>query len=395
MSQTVEGSELYHQPSLLPESRRPSIVVWMSFLAVGALLVWAYFAPLEEIAAGNGKIIPSSRAQMIQSLEGGILSELLVQEGDIVEGGQKLAVLDDTRFRASYGELDSKILSLEAAAARLRSQMNGTDLVFPESVKAEKDLMDREQRLFDSQRDTLNANLSSLKESYALTSRELKLTEPLVAKGAASEVEVIRLRQQVVELDRKMKELENQFQVTARESYSKTMAELDSQVKLNVGRMDQLARTIITAPVRGIVKDIDVTTVGGVIAPGGTIMEIVPIEEQLVVEARVNPRDIAFIRPGMVAAVKLTAYDYSIYGGLWGKVERISPDTLVDEVDKRIIYYRVYVKTDNSSLKTPDGIEHPIIPGMVASVEFRTGTKTVLEYLIKPLNKMGEALRER
>ncbi len=395
MSQTVEGSELYHQPSLLPESRRPSIVVWMSFLAVGALLVWAYFAPLEEIAAGNGKIIPSSRAQMIQSLEGGILSELLVQEGDIVEGGQKLAVLDDTRFRASYGELDSKILSLEAAAARLRSQMNGTDLVFPESVKGEKDLMDREQRLFDSQRDTLNANLSSLKESYALTSRELKLTEPLVAKGAASEVEVIRLRQQVVELDRKMKELENQFQVTARESYSKTMAELDSQVKLNVGRMDQLARTIITAPVRGIVKDIDVTTVGGVIAPGGTIMEIVPIEEQLVVEARVNPRDIAFIRPGMVAAVKLTAYDYSIYGGLWGKVERISPDTLVDEVDKRIIYYRVYVKTDNSSLKTPDGIEHPIIPGMVASVEFRTGTKTVLEYLIKPLNKMGEALRER
>ncbi|MDR2309717.1 MAG: HlyD family efflux transporter periplasmic adaptor subunit [Brucellaceae bacterium] len=395
MSQTVEGSELYHQPSLLPESRRPSIVVWMSFIAVGALLLWAYFAPLEEIAAGNGKIIPSSRAQMIQSLEGGILSELLVQEGDIVEGGQKLAVLDDTRFRASYGELDSKILSLEAAAARLRSQMNGTDLVFPESVKAEKDLMDREQRLFDSQRDTLNANLSSLKESYALTSRELKLTEPLVAKGAASEVEVIRLRQQVVELDRKMKELENQFQVTARESYSKTMAELDSQVKLNVGRMDQLARTIITAPVRGIVKDIDVTTVGGVIAPGGTIMEIVPIEEQLVVEARVNPRDIAFIRPGMVAAVKLTAYDYSIYGGLWGKVERISPDTLVDEVDKRIIYYRVYVKTDNSSLKTPDGIEHPIIPGMVASVEFRTGTKTVLEYLIKPLNKMGEALRER
>ncbi|RBO93340.1 HlyD family efflux transporter periplasmic adaptor subunit [Pseudochrobactrum asaccharolyticum] len=395
MSQTVEGSELYHQPSLLPESRRPSIVVWMSFIAVGALLLWAYFAPLEEIAAGNGKIIPSSRAQMIQSLEGGILSELLVQEGDIVEGGQKLAVLDDTRFRASYGELDSKILSLEAAAARLRSQMNGTDLVFPESVKAEKDLMDREQRLFDSQRDTLNANLSSLKESFALTSRELKLTEPLVAKGAASEVEVIRLRQQVVELDRKMKELENQFQVTARESYSKTMAELDSQVKLNVGRMDQLARTIITAPVRGIVKDIDVTTVGGVIAPGGTIMEIVPIEEQLVVEARVNPRDIAFIRPGMVAAVKLTAYDYSIYGGLWGKVERISPDTLVDEVDKRIIYYRVYVKTDNSSLKTPDGIEHPIIPGMVASVEFRTGTKTVLEYLIKPLNKMGEALRER
>lgn len=395
MSQTVEGSDLYHQPSLLPESRRPSIVVWMSFVAVGALLLWAYFAPLEEIAAGNGKIIPSSRAQMIQSLEGGILSELQVQEGDIVEKGQKLAVLDDTRFRASYGELDSKILSLEAAAARLRTQMNGGELIFPESVKAEKDLMDREQRLFDSQRDTLNANLSSLKESYALTSRELKLTEPLVAKGAASEVEVIRLRQQVVELDRKMKELENQFQVTARESYSKTMAELDSQVKLNVGRMDQLARTIITAPVRGIVKDIDVTTVGGVIAPGGTIMEIVPIEEQLVVEARVNPRDIAFIRPGMVAAVKLTAYDYSIYGGLWGKVERISPDTLVDEIDKRIIYYRVYVKTDNSSLKTPDGIEHPIIPGMVASVEFRTGTKTVLQYLIKPLNKMGEALRER
>lgn len=185
MTQTIAGSDLYHEPSPIAESKRPSIVVWLSLLAVTALITWAYFAPLEEIAAGNGKIIPSSRSQMIQSLEGGILAELYVHEGDIVSAGQKLAVLDDTRFRASYGELDSKILSLEAAAARLRAQMNSGPLIFPEIVHKEKDLMEREQRLFDSQRDTLNANLMSLKESYALTSRELTLTEPLVARGAA------------------------------------------------------------------------------------------------------------------------------------------------------------------------------------------------------------------
>jgi len=377
------------------QSSRPSIVVWTSLFVVLALLVWAYFAPLQEIATGTGKVVPPSKAQTIQSLEGGILAELTVGEGDLVEAGQTLAVLDDTRFRASFGELDTRIIALEAAAARLRAQMDGTALEFPETVQLDSGLLERETSLFVSQEEALAANKSALEQTLALVSRELELTEPLVAKGAASEVEVIRLKQSVVELERKINELTNQFQVTALESYTKTMTELESQVKANDGRRDQLARTTIVAPLRGIVNKIEVSTIGGVLAPGGTIMEIVPVEDQLLIEARINPRDIAFIRPGMATLVKLTAYDYSIYGGLAGTVERISPDTLVDEVDKRAIYYRVYVKTERSSLQTEDGQEHEIMPGMIASVEFKTGSKTVLEYLVKPLNKVGEALRER
>lgn len=376
-------------------TNKPSLLIWLSLATVMGLITWAYFAPLEEIASGSGKVIPSSKAQTIQSLEGGILTEMYVQEGDLVVAGQKLASLDDKRFRASFGELDMRIISLEAAAARLRAQMSGNELVFPESVMEDKELVARETALFNSQRESLESNLSGLEQTLKLSSRELQLTAPLVAKGAASEVEVIRLKQQVVELNRKISELKNQFQVTARESYTKTMAELGSQIKLNEGRRDQLDRTEIVAPLRGIVKNIDLTTVGGVLAPGGTIMEIVPVEEQLVIEARINPRDIAFIRPGIQALVKLTAYDYSIYGGLRGAVERISPDTLIDEVDKRVIYYRVYVKTDRSFLKTSDDREHPIMPGMIATVEFKTGSKTVFSYLVKPLNKVGEAMRER
>ncbi|MCB5205374.1 HlyD family efflux transporter periplasmic adaptor subunit [Neorhizobium sp. T786] len=389
----------FHLPASSGLSRRgenrPSAIVWIGLAAITALLVWSYHSPLEEISSGTGKVIPSSKAQTIQSLEGGILSEMMVSEGDIVDQGQTLAVLDDTRFRAQFGELDSKILSLEAAAARLRAQMSGKDLEFPEIVQSDPDLMDRERSLFKAHKEALESNLGGLEETLSLTSQELKLTEPLVARGAASAVEVIRLKQQVVELRRKVNELKSQYEVTAKESYTKTMAELDSQIKLNEGRRDQLDRTSITAPLRGIVKNIEVTTVGGVIAPGGTIMEIVPVEDQLLIETKVNPRDIAFVRPGMDALVKLTAYDYSIYGALDGVVQRISPDTLIDEVDKRIIYYRVYVKTSRSYLQTADGKDHAIMPGMIATVEFKTGSKTVFEYLVKPLNKLNEALRER
>jgi len=394
----MNGVDLVQGPiraGLWEKESKPSRIVWLSLAVIVALAAWSFFATLDEVSVGTGKVIPSLRAQTIQSLEGGILAEISVKEGDIVQGGQVLAVLDDKRFRSSAGEIDAKILSLKAAAARLRAQMAGTPLRFPEDVQKEAEIMEREEKLYQSQKEALEANVSGLSQSLALTSRELQLTEPLVAKGAASAVEVIRLKQQVTELKRKIDEANNQFQVAARENYTKTMAELEADIKLGEGRRDQLARTTIVAPVRGIVKNVDVTTVGGVISPGGTIMEIVPIEDRLVIEARVSPRDIAFIRPGMPAVVKLTAYDYSIYGALEGAVERISPDTLIDDVDKRTIYYRVYVKTNRAYLETKNGHRYEIIPGMVASVEFKTGSKTVFQYLVKPLNKFGEALRER
>ncbi len=221
------------------------------------------------------------------------------------------------------------------------------------------------------------------------------MTQPLVAKGAASEVEVIRLQRQATELQGKIDEARNQFAVRAREEQVKNNADLDAQIQAMSGKADQVDRTTLFSPVRGIVKDIQVTTVGGVLQPGGKLMEIVPLEDQLLVETRINPRDIAYIRPGLPATVKVTAYDSSIYGNLTGLVEVVSPDTLQDEVRRDQFYYRVYVRTKSAELQNKSGQRFPILPGMVANVEIKTGQKSVMDYLIKPLNKVNEALRER
>lgn len=221
------------------------------------------------------------------------------------------------------------------------------------------------------------------------------MTQPLVAKGAAGQVEVIRLQRQVAELRGKIDEARNQYAVRAREEQVKNDADLDAQIQAMAGKADQLDRATLYSPVRGVVKDIQVTTVGGVLQPGGKLMEIVPLEDKLLIETRINPRDIAYIRPGLPATVKVTAYDSSIYGNLNGNVEVVSPDTIQDEVQRDQFYYRVYVRTEHAELENRSGKRFPILPGMVASVEIKTGQKTVMDYLIKPLNKVKEALRER
>lgn len=255
--------------------------------------------------------------------------------------------------------------------------------------------MARERQLYESRRRNLDETLENLQKTYNLVMAELRMTQPLVAKGAASEVEVIRLQRQAAELKGKMDDARNQFAVRAREEQVKNNADLDAQLQVMAGKADQLDRATLFSPVRGVVKDIQVTTVGGVLQPGGKLMEIVPLEDQLLVETRINPRDIAYIRPGLPATVKITAYDSSIYGDLKGEVEMVSPDTLQDEVKRDQFYYRVYVRTKSAELKNRNGKRFPILPGMVANVEIKTGQKTVLDYLIKPLNKVKEALRER
>ena len=221
------------------------------------------------------------------------------------------------------------------------------------------------------------------------------MTQPLVAKGAAGQVEVIRLQRQSSELRGKIDDAINQYAVRAREEQVKNNADLDAELQVMAGKEDQVTRAELFSPVHGIVKDIQVSTVGGVLQPGGKLMEIVPIEDQLLIETRINPRDIAYIRPGLEATVKISAYDSSIYGDLKGQVESVSPDTLQDEVKRDQFYYRVYVRTDKAVLTNKAGRQFPIVPGMVASVEIKTGQKTVLDYLIKPLNKVKESLRER
>lgn len=366
-------------------------------LSVGVLafLIWSYFGVLDEVAVGQGKVTPPSRSQVIQSLEGGIVNGIFVHEGDLVQRGQRLATLDKARFSSMLGEAEAKAHALEATAARLEAEITGGSPQFPAAVKSSPGLVAREMELMRSRRQNLDVATASLRESLALTRRQLTMTEPLVDLGAANQVEIIQLRRQENEIQAKLDSLRNQFVIDANVDYAKTRAELDQVREVIGGRQDQLDRTTLRSPVRGIVKNLEVTTIGGVIQPGGSLMEIVPQENQLLIEARIAPRDIAFIRPGQPTTVKITAYDPSIYGTLPGTVDRISPDTLQDEVHRDQVYYRVYIRTDTSSLRTKDGRQHAIMPGMVATAEIRTGRKTVLQYLLKPINKLREALRER
>lgn len=332
---------------------------------------------------------------MIQSLDGGILTKLNVKEGEIVERGQVLAQLDPTRFESNVGESESLLVSSRATSARLRAEVTGAPLVFPEEVLKYPKLVKEETALYQSRRANLQESVAGLEQALLLVQQELEMTAPLVAKGAASEVEVLRLKREANDLRNQMNDIRNQYYVNAREELSKANTDVETQQQVVRGKSDTLSRTVFKSPVRGVVKEIDVMTLGGVIPQNGKLMTIVPLDEKLLVEARISPRDIAFIRPDQEALVKITAYDYSIYGGLNGKVAMISPDTLRDEVKQDQFYYRVYIRTDSDKLSNNTGQEFNITPGMVATVDIRTGSKTVIDYLIKPFNKAKEALRER
>lgn len=374
---------------------RSSSLVWLLATGLLAFLGWAYFFELDEVSTGTGKVVASSKEQVIQSLEGGVLFKLEVSEGDIVEKGQILAQLDRTRIESSVQESASRLRAALATAARLAAEVNDSPLQFPAEVEEEPDLMNSETALYNSRREGLEKTLAGLGEAISLVRSELKMTIPLVERGAASGVEVLRLRRQLNELQSKHTDAKTQYQVRAREELAKANAEIEAQKSVTRGRNDSLSRLTFTSPVRGIIKDIEVTTVGGVVPPNGQLMQIVPIDERLQIEAKISPRDIAYIYPGQDATVKITAYDYSIYGGLKGKVVMISPDTIQDEVQRDVFYYRVYIRAESDSLQGKGGKDLPIVPGMIASVDIHTGSKTVLDYLIKPFNKAGEALRER
>lgn len=378
-----------------PKLPRSTLVVWLIGIGLAALLVWAWLFNLEEVSTGTGKVIPSSKEQIIQSLEGGILTKLDVKEGDVVEKGQVLAQLDPTRLASNVGESQSLLTSAQATAARLRAEVNGTPLSFPAEVMKEPKLVTEETALYYSRRANLEQSIEGNQQALKLVQQELSMTEPLVAKGAASEVEVLRLKREANDLKNKINDTRNEYYVKAREELSKANTDIQTQQQVVKGRNDSLQRAVFKAPVRGVVKEIDVTTTGGVIPQNGKLMTIVPLEDKLLIEARISPRDIAFIRPGQEALVKITAYDYSIYGGLNGKVTVISPDTIRDEVKQDQFYYRVYIRTESDRLYNKAGVAFSITPGMVATVDIRTGQKTILDYLLKPFNKAKEALRER
>ena len=380
-----------------------SITLMASLLAV--FVGWAATSELEEVTRGQGRVIPSSREQVIQSLEPGILVEMRVREGDSVERGELLLRIDDTRASALVRELEAKTVALSASAARLRAEAYGGKPQWPDEVKAVPEVMKREAQAFQTRTDALEASLAGLKRGVALLDREIAITEPMVGRGLVSEVELLRLKRQRNDTALQLSDRENKFRADAAADLTKFESELAQARESLTAREDTFKRTEIFAPMKGTVKSIRANTLGGVVQAGQEILTIVPTEDTLVVEAFVRPADVAFLHPGQEAMVKVSAYDFAIYGGLPGKVENISPDTLRDErrgsspvadvTDEANAFYRVLVRTTSNVLVTPDGRELPIIPGMVASVEMLTGRKTVLQYLMKPINRAQEALRER
>jgi len=368
---------------------------------VFAFVVWAALSNVEEVTRGQGRVISSSREQVIQSLDPGVISEMLVKEGDIVEKDQVILRLDNNRSGALYREVEAKKLGLLAASARLRAEAFGTGIKFDKEVPEE--MRDREREAFEAQTRMLNDGVAGMQQSKKLLDREIAITSPMVADGVMSEVELLHMQRQSADLNLQIQERVSKFRTDANGDLSKVESELAQASENAAARDDALIRTEIRAPLRGVIKNVRINTVGGVVTPGQDILEIAPLDETLLIEAYIQPKDVAFIHPGQDALIKLSAYDYSLYGGLEGKVEFLSPDTLRDErrqgqspgTAPEDAYYRVLVRTGQTTLTDRKGKPLPIIPGMVASVDIKTGRKTVLQYLIKPITRLKQAMQER
>lgn len=362
------------------------LTLWVAVVFVVVMLVWAKFAILEEVTVAQGQIIPSSKTQLVQNLEGGIVDQVLVKEGAVVEKGQVLVRMNNVKFASAYREGLSKEAAMRIKIARLDAEINGKKFVTDAKLKKDfPSLVSSEEALYNSRQYELKV-LNSMRVSLQ---KEIKMNEPLVKDGTISKVELLRLEQRLNEIDGNI----GKFHSTALQELNAARAELSRLRETNTSLHDQLDRTEVRSPVRGIVKQIYVYTEGGVVNPGMPLMEVVPLDDTLLLEAKVRPQDIGFLHPGQDAIVKITAYDFSIYGGLKGKLEHISADTDADA--KGNSFYEIWVRTDRNYLEKK-GKKMQIIPGMQASVDILTGYKSVLDYILKPILKTKQtALRER
>ncbi|WP_437881320.1 HlyD family type I secretion periplasmic adaptor subunit [Pseudomonas sp. LRF_L74] len=412
------------------------ITVWAVSACLLTALVWARFAVLEEVTTGEGKAIPSSKIQVIQNLEGGIVTEIFVREGQVVDKGDKLLRLDDTRFLSNRGETEADRFALSARIERLSAEAEGRELSLSDDlVKQAPQLAEDELALFRSRQQRLKSEQNTLGEqlsqktqelaefrskaqqyrnSLALVQQELNMSEPLVNTGAISPVEILRLRRSAVEIrgsldattlaipraESAIQEIRSRqeestlsFRSDAFKELNETRTQLKKITSTTVAIDDRVNRALVVSPVKGVVKQLKVNTIGGVVQPGNDMLEIVPLEDNLLIEARIRPQDVAFLHPGQKATVKFTAYDYTIYGGMKASLELIGADTIADEDGNS--FYPIQVRTEKNHLGSE---EHPllIIPGMVATVDIVTGEKSVLDYLLKPVLKArSEAMRER
>lgn len=382
-------------------SRHLLVIIGAALVAAG---LWAATFNLEEITRGTGKVIPSSREQVIQSLDSGVLAELLVREGDAVVKDQVLLRIDDARSGPLFREAREKWIALSAQSARLQAEAYGTALQFPNHVKNEPSVVRRETQAYHARKQALDEEMAAMQQSLAQLSRELSLTEPLVDQGVMSEVELLRLRRQSADMQSRMAERRNRYLTDASNEWVRVESELAQTRENALAREDAFKKTVIRAPMDGIVKYVQQTTLGSVIQSGQSILEIVPVKDDMLVEAYVKPSEVAFLKVNQAAIVKLTAYDFNKYGGLEAVLDHISADTLRDEnkprrpgdapVNLEEGYYRILVRIIDSRLER-HGMRMDATPGMTATVEIKTGQKTVLEYLLRPLQSVNQALRER
>ena len=386
-----------HQPGHPRTVRGLRLGIWGGALALALFVLWAGFAEVDQITRGQGQIIASSRTQVIQSLDGGVLETLLVREGDEVQRGQLLATLERTKTETSFRETQARLGALSGATARLQAEVFGTPMRFGPETRDYPEFRANQTALLRKRREAVEQEIAALKRMHAIALRELDMTEPLLQSGDVSMTDVLRLQRQVAELEGQMTNRRNKYQQDSQTELTKIEEELAGVRQTLLQRQDQLANTEIRAPLRGKVKNVRVTTRGGVLRPGDELMQIVPLDDALLVEARVKPADVAFLRPGQEVNVKIDAYDYTIYGSLKGRLTFISADTMSEDTRQgEPAYYRIQVQTESPRFNRRPQESLQLQPGMTAMVEIKNGSNTVLNYLLKPLVKtLDQSLGER
>ena len=422
---------------LMHTTLKTRILLWIGTAVIIWLIYWAYNAEIDALTRGQGKVIPSRQIQVIQNLEGGIVSEILVSEGDQVKKDDILVKIDDTGFLSSFAETQLRYNELQAKSIRLLAESTGKPFKATKAIrKKSPDLIQHEESLYKTNKEQLQNNiliynrrlwqkrselteaqssLLELTDNYRLISKEVELNRPLVKKGIISEVEFLQLQRQkntikgnmksielsiprlisvLEEQKNNIKEVKLKFRNAAKEAFNEARAEMSRLESSNIAREDKVKRTLVRSPVDGTIKQLLINTIGGVLRPGMDIIEIVPTQDTLLVEAKIRPADIAFLHPGQKAIVKFSAYDFAIYGSLTGVLTLISADTIIDDIDKQS-YYLVRIKTDKNYLGNENKKLY-VMAGMIASVDIVTGKKTVLDYILKPILRAREnVLSER
>ncbi len=375
---------------------RSRLSIWIALIGIITLLVWASFAKIDQVTRAKATVIASARTQEIQASEGGILTELAVVEGQEVKAGQLLVVLEEERAKAAVDNSASKTAALKAKLSRLNAEIFETPLVFPKEVKNYPEYVQNQTALYNRRRQAINEEVSSLEKMLVLARQELKMNEPLLKYGDVSQADIIKLSRQVADIEAQINNKRNKYFEEAQAEMTKAQEELDTEIEVLRDSLQVLEEKRLLSPTEGKINNINVTTIGGVVKPGETIMQILPTSSDLVIDAKVSPADIAYVQEGQSATVKLDAYDYSIFGAMNGTVNYISPDTLIEQTPKgEEPYYRVLIVITGAEF---EGREDEIVikPGMTASVDIKAMERTVLSYLTKPITKtLSEGMGER